>query len=155
MTNGIFGSVDANRGDDRLGWDTDQFPNSVEQMSLGVYEILLGGGFTTGGFMFDTKLRRQSMHPTDLFHAHIGAMDTMARSLLVASALLEDGELAALVDERYAGWGTDRGQRILAGEVSLADLHADVLANNTDPTPVSGQQEMIENLINRTIERVR
>jgi xylose isomerase len=155
VTNGIFGSVDANRGDDRLGWDTDQFPNSVEQMSLGVYEILLGGGFTTGGFMFDTKLRRQSMHPTDLFHAHIGGMDTMARSLLVADALIEDGELAALVEERYAGWGTDRGQRILAGEVSLAELHADVLANNIDPTPVSGQQEMIENLINRTIERVR
>ncbi len=155
VTNGIFGSVDANRGDDRLGWDTDQFPNSVEQMSLGVYEILLGGGFTTGGFMFDTKLRRQSMHPSDLFHGHIGAMDTMARSLLVAAALIEDGELAALVEARYSGWGSDRGQRILAGEVSLADLHAEVLANNIDPTPVSGQQEMIENLINRTIERVR
>jgi len=81
VTNGIFGSVDANRGDDRLGWDTDQFPNSVEQMSLGVYEILLGGGFTTGGFMFDTKLRRQSMHPNDLFHGHIGAMDTINRTI--------------------------------------------------------------------------
>jgi xylose isomerase len=147
--------VDANRGDDRLGWDTDQFPNSVEQMSLGVYEILLGGGFTTGGFMFDTKLRRQSLHPTDLFHAHIGAMDTMARSLLVAAALIEDGELAALIDERYSRWGADKGQRILAGEVGLADLHADVLANNIDPTPVSGQQEMIENIVNRTIERAR
>jgi xylose isomerase len=124
-------------------------------MSLGVYEILLGGGFTTGGFMFDTKLRRQSMHPTDLFHAHIGAMDTMAKSLLVAAALIEDGELAGLIDERYTRWGTDKGQRILAGELGLADLHADVLANNTDPEPISGQQEMIENLVNRTIERVR
>jgi len=155
VTNGIFGSVDANRGDDRLGWDTDQFPNSVEQMSLGIYEILLAGGFTTGGFMFDTKLRRQSMHANDLFHGHIGAMDTMARSLLVAAALIEDGELASLVEARYSGWGTDRGQRVLAGEVGLADLHAEVHANNVDPTPVSGQQEMIENLINRTIERVR
>ncbi len=155
VTNGIFGSIDANRGDDRLGWDTDQFPNSVEQMSLGVYEILLGGGFDTGGFMFDTKLRRQSMHPNDLFHGHIGGMDTMARSLLVAAALIEDGEIASLVDERYAGWGSDRGQKILAGEVGLAELHADVLANNIDPTPVSGQQEMIENIVNRTIERAR
>lgn len=155
VTNGIFGSVDANRGDDRLGWDTDQFPNSVEQMSLGVYEILLAGGFVNGGFMFDTKLRRQSMHPNDLFHAHIGGMDTMARALLVAAALIEDGEIGSLLDERYAAWGTDRGQRILAGEVGLADLHADVLANNIDPVPVSGQQELLENIVNRTIERVR
>ncbi len=150
---GIFGSVDANRGDDRLGWDTDQFPNSVEQMSLAIYEILKGGGFTTGGFMFDTKLRRQSLSRDDLFHGHVGAMDVMAKSLLVAAKLLEDGELDALVEDRYAGWNTDRGQKILAGEISLADLHADVLANNIDPAPVSGRQEMIENLINRTIER--
>jgi xylose isomerase len=152
---GIFGSVDANRGDDRLGWDTDQFPNSVEQMSLGVYEILRGGGFTTGGFMFDTKLRRQSLGRTDLFHGHVGAMDTMARSLLVAAALIENGELDDLLDARYAGWDTEEGRKILAGEYSLADLHSQVLAENIDPAPVSGQQEMIENLINRTIERVR
>ena len=112
---GIFGSVDANRGDDRLGWDTDQFPNSVEQMSLGIYEILKGGGFTTGGFMFDTKLRRQSLARDDLFHGHIGAMDTMARSLLVAASLIEDGELAAMVEDRYAAWGTDLGQKLACG----------------------------------------
>ena len=151
---GIFGSVDANRGDDRLGWDTDQFPNSVEQMSLGVYEILKGGGFTTGGFMFDTKLRRQSLSRTDLFHGHIGAMDTMARSLLVAAALIENGELEALTQERYAGWDTDEGAKIMAGDYSLADLHSQVMSANIDPAPVSGQQELIENLINRTIERV-
>ncbi|RZV46235.1 MAG: xylose isomerase [Acidimicrobiales bacterium] len=155
VASGIFGSVDANRGDDRLGWDTDQFPNSVEQMSLGIYEILRGGGFTTGGFMFDTKLRRQSLARDDLFHGHVGAMDTMARSLLVAAALIEDGELEAIRVERYAGWGSDDGQKILAGEYSLADLHAQVLADNIDPAPVSGRQEMIENLVNRTIERVR
>lgn len=154
MANGIFGSIDANRGDDRLGWDTDQFPNSVEQMSLGVYEILKGGGFTTGGFMFDTKLRRQSLDRTDLFHAHIGAMDTLARSLLVATKLIEEGELAQIVERRYSGWGSELGQRIMAGEVSLADLHSEVLAHNTDPPAVSGQQELIENLVNRTIERV-
>jgi xylose isomerase len=155
VASGIFGSVDANRGDDRLGWDTDQFPNSVEQMSLGIYEILRGGGFTTGGFMFDTKLRRQSLARDDLFHGHVGAMDTMARSLLVAAALIEDGELDAIRSERYAGWGTDDGQKILAGEYSLADLHAQVIEHNIDPVPVSGRQEQIENLINRTIERVK
>ncbi len=152
---GIFGSVDANRGDDRLGWDTDQFPNSVEQMSLGVYEILRGGGFTTGGFMFDTKLRRQSLDRSDLFHGHIGAMDTMARSLLVAAALIESGELEALVAARYAGWDTEEGAKLLSGAYGLADLHQQVLADNIDPTPRSGQQELIENLINRTIERAR
>lgn len=152
---GIFGSVDANRGDDRLGWDTDQFPNSVEQMSLGVYEILRGGGFTTGGFMFDTKLRRQSLDRSDLFHAHIGAMDTMARSLLVAASLLENGELEDLVAARYRGWDSDEGRKIMAGEYTLADMHAQVIEANIDPVPSSGQQELIENLVNRTIERIR
>ena len=155
VATGIFGSVDANRGDDRLGWDTDQFPNSVEEMSLGVYEILQGGGFTTGGFMFDTKLRRQSLDRSDLFHGHVGAMDTMARSLLVAAALVEDGELAAIVDDRYSGWGSDLGQRLLAGELTLADCHERTLAGGIDPAPISGRQELIENLVSRTIERVR
>lgn len=152
---GIFGSVDANRGDDRLGWDTDQFPNSVEQMSLGVYEILRGGGFTTGGFMFDTKLRRQSLDRSDLFHAHIGAMDTMARSLLVAAALVENGELEDLVSARYAGWDSDEGRKIMAGDYTLADMYTQVIDANIDPAPISGQQEFIENLVNRTIERIR
>ncbi len=150
---GIFGSVDANRGDDRLGWDTDQFPNSVEQMSLGVYEILKAGGFTTGGFMFDTKLRRQSMARDDLFHGHVGAMDVMAKSLLVAAKLIEDGELEALVADRYAGWNESGAQKLLTGGMTLNDCHAAVLADNIDPAPVSGRQELIENLINRTIER--
>ena len=93
---GIFGSIDANRGDYQNGWDTDQFPNSVDELSLAVYEILRGGGFTTGGFNFDTKLRRQSMDRTDLFHAHIGGIDTLARSLLVAADLMERETLARL-----------------------------------------------------------
>ena len=154
-THGIFGSVDANRGDDRLGWDTDQFPNSVDQMSMGVYELLRAGGFTNGGFMFDTKLRRQSMHPSDLFHGHIGGADTMAKSLLVAAALIENGEIQALLDERYVAWSGERGQQIMNSEVGLADLHAQVLANNIDPEPVSGQQELTETIVNRTIERIR
>ncbi len=151
---GIFGSIDANRGDDRLGWDTDQFPNSVEAMSLGVYEILRAGGFTTGGFMFDTKLRRQSLARNDLFHGHIGAMDVLSKSLLVAAKLIEDGELEELIEARYAGWDEATGRQLLSGEIGLADCHTEVLARNIDPPPTSGRQEMIENLINRAIDRV-
>ncbi len=150
---GIFGSIDANRGDDRLGWDTDQFPNSVDQMSFAVYEILKGGGFTTGGFMFDTKLRRQSLARDDLFHGHIGAMDTMARALLVAASLIENDPIGQFRSERYADWSGPIGRDIMAGTVSLADLHAQVLADNIDPKPVSGRQEMLENMLNRAIER--
>ncbi|MEL7210707.1 MAG: xylose isomerase, partial [Actinomycetota bacterium] len=91
---GVLGSVDANRGDPQNGWDTDQFPNSVEELTLALYEILRDGGFTTGGFNFDTKLRRQSTDPADLFHGHIGGMDTLARALLAAAALVESGERA-------------------------------------------------------------
>ncbi len=152
---GIFGSVDANRGDDRLGWDTDQFPNSVEEMSLGMYEILRGGGFTTGGFNFDTKLRRQSIDRTDLFHAHIGGMDTLARSLLVAHAMLADGVLEELRDARYAGWDGGLGQAILRGTRSLADLRDLTAQAELDPAPVSGAQEAIENIVNRYVERAR
>ncbi len=152
---GIFGSVDANRGDDRLGWDTDQFPNSVDQMALGVYEILRAGGFTTGGFNFDTKLRRQSIDRTDLFHGHIGGIDTLARSLLVAHAMLSDGALEDLRVARYRGWSGELGRAIMAGQRSLADLHNLVAGGDIDPAPRSGRQEALENLVNRYIERVR
>jgi xylose isomerase len=151
IDNGIFGSVDANRGDPQNGWDTDQFPNSVEEMSLAMYEILRGGGFTTGGFNFDTKLRRQSLDRTDLFHGHIGAIDTLAQSLLVAAQLLEDGTLEAAREARYAGWSDELGTRILDGSLSLADLEQKVVDGEIDPKPVSGRQEELENLVNRTL----
>ena len=153
VDNGTFGSIDANRGDPQNGWDTDQFPNSVEEMSLATYEIMRGGGFTSGGFNFDTKLRRQSMHRTDLFHGHIGAVDTVAQSLLVAAALIEEGALEAARDARYAGWSGALGTDILAGNLSLADLEVRVVSGEIDPTPVSGGQERLENLINRTLWR--
>jgi xylose isomerase len=148
---GVFGSVDANRGDAQNGWDTDQFPNSVEEMSLAVYEILRHGGFTTGGFNFDTKLRRQSLDRIDLFHGHIGGIDTLARSLLVAAAMLEDGSIERFRDQRYAGWDTPRGQRILAGGVDLATLADETVASGLDPQPVSGRQEWLENEVNRVL----
>ena len=151
---GIFGSVDANAGDDRLGWDVDRFPVSVEQMTLGMYEILRGGGFTSGGLNFDAKLRRQSIARDDLFHAHIGGMDTMARALLAAHAMLDDGALADVVAERYAGWRTKFGRSILKGDESLESLR-DHVKLNFEPERVSGRQEMLENIVARYVERAR
>jgi xylose isomerase len=148
---GMLGSIDANRGDPQNGWDTDQFPNSVEDLVLPLYEILRAGGIAPGGFNFDAKLRRQSSDRTDLFHAHIGGLDTLARALLVAAALIEDGELAALKDARYAGWDGELGQAILGGSLSLADLEARVADGAIDPTRRSGSQERLENLVNQRI----
>jgi xylose isomerase len=149
--NGIFGSIDANRGDPQNGWDTDQFPNSVDELSLVLYEILRGGGLTTGGFNFDTKLRRQSIDRLDLFHGHIGGIDTLARALLVAASLIEGEELSAAKEQRYARWSGDLGTEIEAGSETLASLAARVEAGEVDPTPVSGRQELLENRVNKAI----
>ena len=151
VANGIFGSIDANRGDYQNGWDTDQFPNSVDELSLALYEILRGGGFTTGGFNFDTKLRRQSMARTDLFHGHIGGIDTLAKSLLVAADMIESETLSGPLEKRYAGWSADLGESILTGEETLESLEAKVAAGEIDPSPVSGHQELLENRVNRVI----
>jgi len=148
---GIFGSVDANRGDYQNGWDTDQFPNSVDELSLAVFEILRGGGFTTGGFNFDAKLRRQSMSRTDLFHGHIGGVDTLARALLIAADMVEQGTLTSAREQRYAGWSGDLGSAILDGTEDLASLEAKVMGGSIDPKPVSGRQELLENQVNRVI----
>ena len=153
VANDLFGSVDANRGDSQLGWDTDQFPNSVEEMTLGLYSILQGGGFTTGGVNFDAKLRRQSIDPVDLFHAHIGAMDTMALGLLKAAALIEEDTLRSVVAERYASWDSPFGRDILTGNLSLSDLAERAVAGALDPKPRSGKQELLENLVNRVLYR--
>ncbi len=151
VANGIFGSIDANRGDYQNGWDTDQFPNSVDELSLVIYEILKGGGFTTGGFNFDTKLRRQSMDRTDLFHGHIGGIDTLARALLVAADLIESDTLSAPLAARYAGWSSDLGAGIMSGAETLASLEGRVTSGEVDPEPVSGRQELLENRVNRVI----
>jgi xylose isomerase len=148
---GLFGSVDINRGDYQNGWDTDQFPNSVDEVALVLYEILRGGGFTSGGFNFDTKLRRQSMDRNDLFHAHIGGIDTLARALLVAQSLLDGGELEAAREARYAAWGHGIGPEILRDGATLAGLADRVVSGEVDPAPVSGRQEELENVVNRHI----
>lgn len=146
---GIFGSVDLNRGDPQLGWDTDQFPNNVPETAMAMYQLMQGGGFTSGGLNFDAKVRRQSLEPEDLFHAHIGGMDVGARALLIAERLINDGKLAAAVDARYAHWDGMLGRGIRTGELSLADLSDHVLARNTEVAPVSGRQEYLENLFNQ------
>jgi xylose isomerase len=151
---GIFGSIDANRGDYQNGWDTDQFPNSVEELSLAVYEILRAGGFTTGGFNFDAKLRRQSVSRMDLFHAHIGGIDTLARSLLVAADMVEQRTLHGPLEARYAGWDGDLGRGILDGSLALDELERRVAAGGVDPKPASGGQELLESLVNRRIWHV-
>jgi xylose isomerase len=151
ISRGIFGSIDMNRGDPQNGWDTDQFPNSVDELALVVYEILRAGGFTTGGFNFDAKLRRQSLDRTDLFHAHIGGIDTLARALLVAADLVTAGDLAAEKDRRYAGWSEGIGAEILEGQLSLPEIEARVVNEGIEPRPRSGGQERLENVVNQRI----
>lgn len=152
---GIFGSVDANRGDYQNMWDTDQFPNSVEELSLALHEILRGGGMGSGGFNFDAKLRRQSVSRTDLFHGHIGGLDTLALALLVAAEMIREGTLTGARRDRYAGWSQELGSRIMDGTETLQSLAEHVLAANVDPAPASGGQEALENKVNRVLWRVR
>jgi xylose isomerase len=150
---GVFGSIDANRGDPQNGWDTDQFPNSVEELTLVMYEILRHGGFTSGGFNFDTKVRRQSSDAVDLFHGHIGAIDALALALERAAAMIESDTLATLKAQRYAGWDEEFGKQILAGGYSLQALAEEAVHRDLRPAHVSGRQEYLENLVNRFIFR--
>ncbi|AEI92757.1 xylose isomerase [Roseobacter litoralis] len=144
---GIFGSIDMNRNDYQSGWDTDQFPNNVPEMALAYYEVLRAGGFDTGGTNFDAKLRRQSLDPADLILAHVGGMDACAAGLKAAAAMLEDGQLEAAREARYAGWSEDLGQKLLTSDLTeISDL---VTAQGIDPQPRSGRQERLENLVNK------
>ncbi|MEM5544825.1 xylose isomerase [Sulfitobacter sp. AS92] len=146
---GIFGSIDMNRNDYQSGWDTDQFPNNVPEVALAYYEVLKAGGFTTGGTNFDAKLRRQSLDPVDLVAAHAGAMDVSARGFKAAAAMLEDGTLDAMRDERYAGWATPAAKAMLEGD--LATIAAQVAKDGINPQPRSGRQEILENIVNRFV----
>ena len=151
IANDLLGSVDINRGDPQNGWDTDQFPNSVEELTLVLYRILRAGGLGSGGFNFDAKLRRQSIDPVDLLHAHIGGMDTLARALCAAARLIEDGTLAAAVEDRYAGWDGPLGRDIRAGRKTLDELAAHALNESLEPRPRSGGQERLENVVSGAI----
>ncbi|MCB9850719.1 MAG: xylose isomerase [Phycisphaerales bacterium] len=147
VANDLLGSIDANRGDMLLGWDTDQFPLNIYDCALAMYTVLRGGGFTTGGLNFDAKLRRQSTEPIDLFHAHIGAMDAFARGLKIAAKMLEDGGFAENVRKRYAGWDETFGKDIENGKADFAALEAFVLKHG-EPETQSGGQERLENILN-------
>ena len=147
----ILGSIDMNRNDMQSGWDTDQFPNNVPEVALAYYHILKAGGFTTGGTNFDAKLRRQSIDAEDLLHGHIGGMDTCARGLKAAAAIIEDGTYDRFLADRYAGWQGTEAQAMLKGERSLDDIAARVEKDGINPQPKSGRQEYLENLINRFV----
>ncbi|MCQ0988772.1 xylose isomerase [Jiella marina] len=147
--NDLFGSLDINRGDDLLGWDTDQFAMDVKEIALVFHEMLQHGGFTTGGLNFDAKIRRQSIDPDDLLHAHIASMDACARGLLAAERMLEDKALTGPLADRYAGWDEPEAKAILAGERSLEQVAADALSLN--PQPRSGRQEYLEGIVNRYV----
>jgi xylose isomerase len=145
----IFHSIDMNRNDYQSGWDTDQFPNNHAEKAVAFYEILRAGGFTTGGVNFDAKIRRQSLDPEDLILAHVGGMDTCARALKAAAALMESGEMEAAVSARYAGWKDPKAQAMLKG--GLEDAAARVIGEGIEPQPKSGRQERLENLWNRYV----
>ena len=148
---GIFGSIDINRGDPQNGWDTDQFHNDPLDMTLAMYRILKAGGFTNGGFNFDAKVRRQSIDPADMFYGHVGGLDLLARTLLSAAALIENGGIDKFVEQRYARWDGELGKKIHAKDASLAAISDAAVAANINPKPQSGRQEMLENLVNRFV----
>ena len=147
---GALGSVDANQGDELIGWDTDQFPTDIYLTTEIMLKVLDMGGFTTGGLNFDAKRRRESHEPSDLFHAHIGGMDAFARGLKIAAAIREDGRLQEFVTNRYKSWTTGIGAKIASKSISLDEVSAYALSNG-EPTLDSGRQEMLENLVNEFI----
>ena len=147
---GILGSIDANRGDEQLGWDTDQFPNNHVQLVPAMLEIIRHGGLGPGGMNFDAKVRRQSIDPIDQIEAHVGGIDTLARAFLCAAALHASGDLERALAERYAGWDGELGRVIRAG-ASLDALAQRVQRENLSPTPRSGRQERLENIANRYV----
>ena len=150
-TLGIFGSIDMNRNDYQSGWDTDQFPNNAPEAALAYYQVLLAGGFTTGGTNFDAKLRRQSLDPADLIAAHVGGMDICARGLKAAARMIEDKALSTPLKERYEAWEEPEAQAMLTGKLTLEDISERMIRDGVDPQPQSGRQEMLENVVNRYV----
>ncbi|MEP3279605.1 MAG: xylose isomerase [Stappiaceae bacterium] len=146
---GVFGSLDINRGDYQCGWDTDQFAMNVPEMTLAFYEILKGGGFTSGGMNFDAKIRRQSIDPEDLLYAHIASADAIARGLIGAAKMIEDGKMAGHRAKRYESWESSEARDTLAGNRTLSDMAEYVHSENRNPQPASGRQEYLEGLVNR------
>jgi xylose isomerase len=147
---GLLGSMDANRGDYQNGWDTDQFPNNINELTEAMLIILGAGGFGGGGINFDAKRRRNSTDPIDLFHAHIGGMDVFARALIVADNVLQKSDYLKIRADRYASYNIGKGKDFEEGKLSLEDLR-DYAVTIGEPVVASGKQEYLENLINRFI----
>jgi len=147
---GLLGSIDANRGDYQNGWDTDQFPNDINELTEAMLIILEAGGFKGGGINFDAKIRRNSTDPEDLFHAHIGGMDTFARALITADAILQKSDYKKVRKQRYASFDTGKGKEFEEGNLTLEDLRTYAIENG-EPAVKSGRQEYMENIINRYI----
>jgi len=147
---GLLGSMDANRGDYQNGWDTDQFPNDINELTEAMMIILQAGGFKGGGINFDAKIRRNSTDMEDLFHAHIGGVDTFARALVTADNVLQKSEYKKIRKERYASYDSGKGKEFEEGKLSLEDLRAFAIENG-EPSMKSGKQEYLENIINRFI----
>ena len=148
---GALGSIDANTGDELIGWDTDQFPSSIYLTTQIMLTVLKYGGFKTGGTNFDAKVRRESFEPIDLFYAHVGGMDAFARGLKIAAAIRKDGRLGDFVKNRYASWDSGIGAKIEAGKASFKDLESYMLKKGEADANTSGRQEFLENLINEFI----
>jgi xylose isomerase len=147
---GMLGSMDANRGDTQNGWDTDQFPTNINELVESMLIIVEAGGFQGGGINFDAKRRRNSTDPIDLFHAHIGGIDTFARALITADAVLQKSEYKKIRSNRYASFDAGKGKEFEEGKLSLEDLRAYAIEKG-EPAVTSGQQEHLENIINRYI----
>ncbi len=147
--NGMFGSIDANQGDTLLGWDTDQFPTNIYDAALCMYEVLKAGGFTNGGLNFDSKARRGSFTPEDIFYSYIAGMDTFALGLRIADKMISDGRIDNFVADRYASWNSGIGADIISGKATLEDLEKYALEKGEVTSSLtSGSQEKLESILN-------
>jgi len=147
---GLLGSMDANRGDYQNGWDTDQFPTDINELTECMLILLQAGGFKGGGINFDAKIRRNSTDAADLFHAHIGGIDVFARALITADNILQKSDYLKMRTERYASFDSGKGKEFEDGKLSLEDIRAYAIEKG-EPAMISGKQEYMENIINRFI----
>ena len=147
---GKLGSIDANRGDYLLGWDTDQFPSDLYSTTFAMMVVLKAGGLGRGGVNFDAKVRRGSFDPVDLFHAHIGGMDSFARGLKIAHRIILDGVLDEFIAERYTSYRRGIGRKIMTAKTSFEELERYVIAHG-EPEKISGREELLENIVNSYI----
>lgn len=147
---GLLGSMDANRGDYQNGWDTDQFPNNIYELTEAMLVVLESGGLKGGGINFDAKVRRNSTDPEDLFYAHIGGMDAFARALIIADNILQKSDYKKIKEDRYSSFDSGKGKEFEEGKLSLDDLR-NYAIDNGEPKIKSGRQEYLENIINRFI----